>query len=290
MVGIGPADLPTIIVAISTLVLLEGLLSADNALVLAVMVRHLPKPQQRRALRYGIWGAFIFRLIAVIFASYLLQFWQLKVVGGLYLLYLACTHLLSSPQDEAPGKAAERFGSGFWATVINVEIADIAFSIDSILAAVAMVQGLPPKLQNNRFLALGIVYVGGVLGIVMMRLVAGVFLVLLERFKGLAAGAYYLVGWIGLKLIGGGLHDAFDPVKHPGHQGWRATVPTWLRGFHWDMPDWLFWAGMALIVVASLLYRPRGSGGADAHGPGQSEPTSPDSTADVADRDSSRVV
>src|SRR5947209_1513824 len=131
------ADLLPILGAIFTLVILEGLLSADNALVLAVMVRHLPKQQQKRALRYGIWGAFIFRFIAVIFAAQLLIYWQLKVLGGLYLLYLAISRLIFGEGDQEAGKSS-RFGEGFWATVVGVEIADIAFSIDSILAAVAM--------------------------------------------------------------------------------------------------------------------------------------------------------
>jgi YkoY family integral membrane protein len=299
------ADVPTIAVAVLTLVLLEGLLSADNALVLAVMVRHLPKHQQKRALRYGIWGAFIFRLIAVIFAFQLIQFWQLKVLGGLYLLYLAIKHFLTPeeqpeelpegpepsppiPDDATPPQGRprrSRFGSGFWATVINVELADIAFSIDSILAAVGMVAGLPARLQQNQAVALGIIYLGGVLGIVMMRLVAGVFLVVLNRYKGLAGGAYVLVGWIGLKLIGGGLHDAFHPRDAQGHPlpnlldaGWRANVPDWIKDFPWEMNDLVFWAGMALIVVASLLYRPGRrrdrdeSGSPGARGDGSDDP------------------
>src|SRR6478672_1406451 len=94
MWGITPGDIPLILVTVFTLVLLEGFLSADNALVLAVMVRHLPKEQQKRALRYGIIGAFVFRLIAVVLSAMLLRFWHFKVVGGLYLLYLAVSHFL----------------------------------------------------------------------------------------------------------------------------------------------------------------------------------------------------
>ena len=94
MWGITPTEIPSILVAVLTLVLLEGLLSADNALVLAVMVRHLPKHQQTRALRYGIWGAFVFRLIAVVFAYQLIQFWFLKVIGGAYLIYLTLKHFV----------------------------------------------------------------------------------------------------------------------------------------------------------------------------------------------------
>src|SRR5262245_52023483 len=79
---------------IGALVFLEGLLSADNALVLAVMVRHLPRDQQRRVLFYGIWGAIGFRVIALSLSSILLNLWYCKVIGGLYLLYLAGSHFL----------------------------------------------------------------------------------------------------------------------------------------------------------------------------------------------------
>ena len=306
--GINAASVPTILMAVATLVLLEGLLSADNALVLAVMVRHLPKDQQRRALRYGIWGAFIFRFIAVIFASLLLQFWLLKALGGIYLLFLAIRHFalgehqhggelspeavkaaLAPPADEAtagdePAPAQRRKGPGFWATVVNVEVADIAFSIDSILAAVAMADSLPPDLQAQPYLKLGIIYIGGVLGIVAMRLVAGVFLLLLERFKGLAIGAYVLVAWIGLNLVSSGLKDAFDPAKHNPNVGWRAALPRAVKMFPWDIPDWIFWTVMGLIVVASLFYRPGDQGpGQGQAPPGQQRPASPNGSPQDAD-------
>ena len=223
-----------IAVAVLTLVFIEGLLSADNALVLAVMVRHLPKDQQKRALRYGIWGAFVFRLIAILLASRLLDYWHFKVVGGLYLLYLAVAHFLSSAHEEGSTKST-RFGSGFWGTVVSVELADIAFSIDSILAALAMAESLERLGENWK---LGTVYLGGILGIITMRFVAGYFIILLDRFSGLAAGAYVLVAWIGLKLVGSGLHD------------YREDLPL-------EMTEWFFWGGMLLIVVVSMFYKPR---------------------------------
>jgi YkoY family integral membrane protein len=235
MWGVHLSDLLLVGGTIATLVLLEGLLSGDNALVLAVMVRHLPRPQQKRALRYGIWGAFGFRAIAVLLSSLLLKFWLFKVVGGAYLLYLAASHFLSREEDVHATKTT-RFGSGFWGTVISVELADIAFSIDSIVAAVAMADSMPDRFGHNG--KLFIVYVGGILGIVTMRFVAGLFILLLERFHGLAVGAYVLVAWIGLKLVWSGFENA----------GYIGV----------EMNEWVFWIGMLLIVVASMLYKPRG--------------------------------
>src|SRR5712692_7802641 len=83
-------------VTIALLVALEGLLSADNAMVLAVLVLGLPRAQQRKALRYGIGGAFGFRAIAVVLAAYLITLGVVKLVGASYLLYLAYHHFFVS--------------------------------------------------------------------------------------------------------------------------------------------------------------------------------------------------
>jgi predicted tellurium resistance membrane protein TerC len=150
-------------------------------------------------------------------------------------LYLAGSHFLHSEEDVHATKTT-RFGSGFWGTVISVELADIAFSIDSIVAAVAMADSMPARFGVNG--KLFIVYIGGILGIVTMRFVAGLFILLLERFHGLAIGAYVLVAWIGLKLVWSGFNNA-------------GYVP-------WEFNEWIFWGGMLLIVLASMFYQPRG--------------------------------
>jgi YkoY family integral membrane protein len=233
MWGIGVSDLPFLFMTLLWLVFLEGLLSADNALVMAMMVRHLSKPLQKRVLWYGMAGAFVFRFIAVALANILLEFWPLKVLGGLYLLYLAVAHFVTG--DGGGPKANGRgLGQGFWWTVISVEIADIAFSIDSILAAVAMSTGLPDRIEDSAKYA--IVVTGGLLGILTMRFVAGYFIVLLDKFKGLEGGAYALVAWIGLKLTASGFHDA--------------------KLVSLEINDWVFWLGMLTIVIVSLIYRP----------------------------------
>jgi YkoY family integral membrane protein len=73
---------------IANLIIIESLLSVDNAAVLATMVMDLPHAQRDKALKYGIWGAYIFRGVAMIFAAFLLGFWWLKPLGGMYLLWL----------------------------------------------------------------------------------------------------------------------------------------------------------------------------------------------------------
>jgi YkoY family integral membrane protein len=262
--GLTPAELGVVFGAIVTLVFLEGLLSADNALVLAVMVRHLPREQQKRALKYGIFGAFGFRLIAVLCASFLLDYWIIKVIGGVYLLYLAISHFVSEESDDG-GERKSKFGTGFWATVVAVELADIAFSIDSILASVAVAAGLPRAIAGKVLFDIGrpikwelvIVYTGGVLGIIAMRFVAGYFLKLLEKYPGLETGAYYLIAWIGLKLIGSGFNNAIHVEPPRIKPQWHQFMPDWVNNLWLEMPEWLFWGGMGLIVVVSMLIKPK---------------------------------
>jgi YkoY family integral membrane protein len=255
MLSISLADASLMAWYVAVLAFLEGLLSADNAIVLALMVRHLPKRDQRKVLMWGLWGAVGFRFIALCLSAILLKFWYFKVIGGGYLLYLAISHFAmreghaAEGADGADSSGAEvgrtrRFMRGFWGTVLSVTLTDIAFSIDSILAAVAMAESFPSHFgDNGKFF---IVFTGGVLGIITMRFVVRYFLVLLEKFPGLAEGAYCLVAWIGLKLLISGLHQA----PYNGRT---------LIGF--QMPEWLFWAGMILIAAISLIFG-RGSGGA----------------------------
>ncbi len=170
------------------LVVLEGLLSLDNALVLAVQVKHLPKHQQGRALTWGMYGAVAFRILALVFVSYLMQIAWLKACGAAYLLVLAWRGLSatkSNSYDAKPGLA----GFGFWQTVVLVEFTDIVFSIDSIMTAVGM---------STKH---AVVFIGGFLGIVMMRFAATIFVRLMNLFPRLERTAYWLVAVVGGKLM-----------------------------------------------------------------------------------------
>src|SRR3954467_3075166 len=112
---------PTDLVTILLLVLLEGLLSADNAMVLAVLVLGLPRTDQRKALRYGMLGAFLFRGLAIVFAAHMIQLSLVKLVGGLYLLWLPAQHFLrggNAEERRTPIPARPWLGmTAFWATV-----------------------------------------------------------------------------------------------------------------------------------------------------------------------------
>jgi YkoY family integral membrane protein len=178
---------------IGLLVLLEGLLSADNALVLAVLVLGLPETEQRKALRYGMAGAFLFRTIAVLLAVGLIKIAFVKLIGAAYLLYLSYSHFFRSGDAEhrraiKPATAWLAL-SAFWATVVKVELTDAVFAVDSILVGVAM----SPKTW--------VVISGGILGILMMRLVIGQLLVLVRTYPALVDGAFIIIAWVAVKLI-----------------------------------------------------------------------------------------
>ena len=239
---------------IALLVALEGLLSADNAMVLAVLVLGLPKREQRLALRYGIVGAFAFRTLATLLAVYLIQLGWVKLAGAAYLLYLAVRHFAQSGGGEArrvPRAATPILGlSAFWATVVKVELTDIVFAVDSILVAVAMSTKL------------WVILTGGILGIVMMRMVIGKLLTIVERYPPLVDGAFVIIAWVGIKLLLEFLHGA--------------------HYVNFEVPKWLSLGLIVLIFVASLLWAQR-------HAPHGGSPTDEEARKLLTDDDLTRV-
>lgn len=180
---------------------MEVLLSIDNAAVLATMVSGLPTDQKGKALRYGIWGAFLMRGACLLFASILMRILWLKIAGGVYLLYLTYKYFYikeaegdTETDNSLYKRLTERF-SVFWATIVLIEIMDMAFSIDNIFAAVAI---------SNQILA---VLLGVFIGIIAMRFVAQQFVKLLERYPFLESLTYVVIAILGIKLIISGVCD-----------------------------------------------------------------------------------
>ncbi|WLD94829.1 TerC family protein [Alkalihalobacillus sp. AL-G] len=196
---------------------LEGLLSADNALVMAVMVKHLPKEQRKKALFYGILGAFIFRFGALFAISYLVNVWQIQAIGAAYLIYIAAKHIYKQYRDKKgknqEANAEQKVGKkSFWKTVVQVELADIAFAVDSILAAVALAIALPSTsipeiggMDGGQFL---VIFTGGLIGLLLIRTAATYISKVLKKRPGLETAAYLIVAWVGVKL-------AVHTLAHP---------------------------------------------------------------------------
>jgi len=213
------------LVTILLLIALEGALSADNAMVLAVRVLGLPKHQQQKALRYGMLSAFTMRAIATALAAQLISMGWVKIVGAAYLLWLPYSHFF---RGEADGKstiqpATPWLGMNpFWATVVKVELTDIVFAIDSILVAVAM----SPKTW--------VIVAGGILGIVMMRLLIGQLLPLIRKYPPLVDGAFLIIAWVAVKLL----------LEY-------AHAEEWI---HFAVPKWLSLGLIVVIMGGAYLY------------------------------------
>lgn len=184
---------------IGNLIIIESLLSVDNAAVLATMVMDLPEKQRDKALKYGIWGAYIFRGLAMIFAAFLIQIWWLKPLGGLYLLYLVYDWWKGKQTPETDDDFFDKKQSwiyrmtvgslgNFWATVCLVEIMDMAFSIDNVFAAVAFTDNII------------LVCIGVFIGILAMRFIAQWFVKLMEKYSFMETAAFLVIAILGLKL------------------------------------------------------------------------------------------
>ncbi len=239
---------------VGVLILLEGVLSIDNALVLGLLAKRLPPHQRAKALSYGLIGAFVFRVIAILVAGFLLHWNIAKLLGGGYLIWIAVKHLFLSRAEGEPDRivvpesgqpelvdaaTGAQLGSArqdaeiqqripgfsgllleasdsapepaqtdkesrsrtaspgeqsrFWKTVIVIELTDIAFAVDSILAAMA--------LAGSRRSKLWVVITGGIIGVILMRFAAAAFIRLLDRFPRFELAAYLLVILIGGKLV-----------------------------------------------------------------------------------------
>lgn len=293
-----PSDLATI----GLLVLLEGVLSIDNALVLGLLAKRVPKPLRKRALTYGLVGAFVFRFLAILMASLLLKWMVVKLIGGGYLIYIAVKHLFFESQEEVeetvsvdeggelilreiatgaplspeqemveirervpiplPDDENVKAGWDFWKAVIVIELTDIAFAVDSILAALALV-GSTPRDQTYHP-KLWVVVLGGIIGLMLMRVAAVIFIKLLEKFPRFETAAYLLVTVIGLKL----LVDwwANDPKWFPQAwgQGYLDKLTSWgiqigdkphvIDFHHMNRPEfWVFWGTMLLCLCIGFI-------------------------------------
>ncbi len=180
------------------IMILEIVLSIDNAAVLAAMVKELPKDQQKKALTYGIAGAYLFRGLALLFASVLIKLVWLKVAGGLYLMYLAYNALSTNVEQGGESKMTIKipFLSALWSTIVAIEMMDLVFSIDNVFAAVAF--------TPNLWLICGGVFIG----ILAMRFATTKFVKVLEKNPILERVAYWVIGALGLKLVSSyWLHD-----------------------------------------------------------------------------------
>ncbi len=233
--------LPKAALIVGNLVVLETLVSVDNAAVLASMVMRLPPDQRGKALKYGLIGAYVFRGLCLLLAGWILHIWWIKPIGGAYLLYMAYQHFSKKralgkeatlDESDTSGLPAVKTGlfmlKGFWWTVLSIELMDLAFSVDNVLVAVAYADPGPGASAEQQKAALMLLYVGVFIGILAMRFVAQYFVGLMQRYPRLEHSAYTVIGLLGLKLC---LGDLVFPLLTQA-----PWVGTWLMhpsAAHW---------------------------------------------------------
>jgi YkoY family integral membrane protein len=188
-----------VLLLLPLLVALEAVLSADNAIALAAISRRLhDRGRQEMALNLGLLLALVFRIILIVAARWVLNFWPLELAAAAYLLWLCGRHLQLLAQGREEGLAAtaeQGSNDGSLATaslggvVATLALTDLAFSLDSVAAAVAV---------SDR---LELVIAGGVIGVIALRLTAELFIRWLERYRHLETAGYLAVGLVGLRLI-----------------------------------------------------------------------------------------
>lgn len=221
------AELMSALPVILALIVIEGLLSVDNALAIAAMASHLPEKQRLLALRLGIIGAYAFRGLALWAAAWILETPVVMWIGAAYLVYLMSHHFTGAGDEDADGKEDGPKARGFLGTIVAIEVMDLSLSVDNVVAAAAL---------DRR---LWVVCTGVFIGILALRFVAGACLKLIEKFPILEHTAFLLIGFVGFILVGELIADTLFPFTdangNPGHYhphpGWKFLGISLILGF-----------------------------------------------------------
>ena len=169
---------------------LEAVLSADNAIALAAIARSVEDPKsQQQALNIGLIGAYILRIMLILGASLVIEFWQFELLGALYLLWLVFNYFfLEENEEEDPEKRSLGFKS-LWQVIPTIAITDLAFSLDSVTSAIAITEDT------------WLIIAGGTIGIIILRFLAGLFIRWLQEYTYLEDAGFITVGFVGLRLL-----------------------------------------------------------------------------------------
>ena len=194
------------------LIALEAVLSADNAIALAAIAQGLQdKKLERQALNLGLLVAYVLRMLLILTATWVTKYWQFEVLGAAYLLWLVFQHF-TSEEDEEHHPHGPRFAN-LWQAIPTIALTDIAFSLDSVTTAIAV--------SKQTWLVL----LGGTIGVITLRFMAGLFIRWLDEYVYLEDAGYCTVALVGVRL----LVRAINPDLVP--------------------PEWLMVSAIALIFL-----------------------------------------
>ncbi len=209
---------------IASLVLIEGLLSVDNVLGIAALAKELPPEQQKKTIRIGMVGAYLFRVMALFAVSWLVgNLWVRWIAAG-YLVYLMCSHLTKHDGKEDADGDGPKLKSGFAAVLTQIALMDLSLSIDNVIAAVA----LAPR-DENGMKVMWPIFVGVLFAVLALLTITPYAVKLLEKHPILEPTAFVLIGFVGMLLMGE-------------------------EAFHWHVPSALKFGCIVAIVVTALVY------------------------------------
>jgi tellurite resistance protein TerC len=220
------------LIVIASLVLIEGLLSVDNVLGIAALAKQLPEEQQKKAIRLGMIGAYLFRVVALILASVLISQTWVRWLGALYLIYLMSSHLTAhanKDEDENHDGIADNKQVPFSSVLTQIALMDLSLSIDNVIAAV----GLAPKMNGHP--VMWPIYVGVMIAILALQAIAPHAVTLLKRFPIMEPVAFILIGFVGCILA---FEEAWHVIYHQ----------------HVHVDSLQKFAGIVTIVLISLAY------------------------------------
>ena len=219
---------------IAGLIVIEGLLSVDNVLGIAALANELPEEQQKKAIRIGLAGAYIFRVGALLVAAWLVENQWVRWLGASYLLWLMCSHLTKHGEPDEEGRVRP-VRATFAGALLQISIMDLSLSIDNVIAAV----GLAGKNADGSPIMWPI-YTGVAFAILALQAIAPHAVRLLKKYPVLEPTAFVLIGYVGLLLLG-------EEIYH---------VTT---GAPVHIPPYFKFGGILLIMWLALLYSADGS-------------------------------
>ncbi|HPR44805.1 MAG TPA: TerC family protein [Ottowia sp.] len=223
-------------VAVGQIILIDILLGGDNAVVIALACRQLPKAQRTKGIVWGTVGAIVLRVILIAFALTLLKVPFLKLVGGLLLLWIGVK--LIAPDDE-DGHDNIQGSDKLWGAVKTIIVADLVMSIDNVIAIAGAAQGAGEQHQ------LALVIFGLVVSIPIIVWGSQLVLKLMDRFPVIIVLGGMLLGWIAGGMI----------QSDPGLEDYLPQTDVWQYG--------MAIAGALLVLAIGQLMKARSPAAAD---------------------------
>ena len=220
---------------IASLVIIEGLLSVDNVLGIAALAKELPERQQKTAIRLGLAGAYVFRVLALLVASWLIANTWVRWLGAGYLVWLMCSHLTRHDVDDDSG-TPKVVAATLMGALLQIGLMDLSLSIDNVIAAV----GLAPKDPLTDLPVMWPIYTGVFIAILALQAIAPHAMKLLRKYPVLEPTAFILIGLVGGVLV-------FEETY------------LWVKGVTVHIPPYFKFVVILAVIWLALLYSADGA-------------------------------